>query len=221
MGTSLVVAHVLNPSVLRLLMHWLLPQSTPCEPPPNFRMAFTWQSSQGCGYPCCLCTFSYNSFSFHSNFCKYAWLQYCEPEVGVSHIHASHTQVSSLNLQVSSKSQVAVMKISQVIAITQASQVESCLWSSKSQEVPMNVFFISVDTVNRRGWSLHAASLPLILSATVPLLHARLLPGLHAPHHTVAEGKVSKTKLTSQYAWKKKTERKKEKPRLSSHLFQK
>ena len=36
------------------------------------------------------------------------------PEVGVSHIRASHKQVSSLNLQVSSKSQVTVIKIKQV-----------------------------------------------------------------------------------------------------------
>ena len=35
-------------------------------------------------------------------------------EVGVSHIHASHKHVPSLNLQVSSKSQVTVMEIKQV-----------------------------------------------------------------------------------------------------------
>ena len=59
-------------------------------------------------------------------------------EVGVSHIRASHKQVSNLKLQVSSKSQVTVVKSSkssQVIAITQASQVKSLLRSSKSQEV--------------------------------------------------------------------------------------
>ena len=66
-----------------------------------------------------------------------------KPEVGVSHIRATHEQVSSLNLQVSSKSQVPVIKIK---------QVKSLLRSNKSQEVCMNVFFISVDTVNRRGW---------------------------------------------------------------------
>ena len=32
----------------------LAPQSTSCEAPQNVLMAFAWQSSQGCGYPCCL-----------------------------------------------------------------------------------------------------------------------------------------------------------------------
>ena len=55
-------------------------------------------------------------------------LRYKSPEVGVSHIHASHKQVSSLNLQVSSKSQVTVMKIKQV-------KLSYCYYSSKSSRV--------------------------------------------------------------------------------------
>ncbi len=39
---------------------------------------------------------------------------YVIAEVGLSHIHASHKQVSSLNLQVSCNSQVTVMRIKQV-----------------------------------------------------------------------------------------------------------
>ena len=46
----------------------------------------------------------------------------------------------------------------------------------------------------------------------------RHLPGLHAWRHTVAAGKVSKTKLTSQYV-QKKNERKKEKPILSYEVM--
>ena len=49
------------------------------------------------------------------------------PEVGVSHSCASHKQVSSHNLQVSSKSQVTVVRIKQVTSqvIAQVKQVTS------------------------------------------------------------------------------------------------
>lgn len=38
------------------------PQSTPRVAPPSSWIGFTWPSSQGCGRPCCLCTFSYHTF---------------------------------------------------------------------------------------------------------------------------------------------------------------
>jgi hypothetical protein len=52
---------------------------------------------------------------------------WCLPEVGVSHSCASHKQVSSHNLQVSSKSQVTVVRIKQVTSqvIAQVKQVTS------------------------------------------------------------------------------------------------
>ena len=53
-------------------------------------------------------------------------------EVGVSHIRASHKQVSSLNLQVSRKSQVTVMKIKQF-------KSSHCYYSSKSSRVMAKV----------------------------------------------------------------------------------
>lgn len=46
-------------------------------------------------------------------------------EMGVSHICPSHNQVSSLNLQVSSKSQVTVMKVKSLLGSSK-SQVKSC-----------------------------------------------------------------------------------------------
>ncbi len=49
-----------------LLMHWLQLQSTPCEALPSVWISFAWQYSQACGYPCCLCTFSYPNSSFQS-----------------------------------------------------------------------------------------------------------------------------------------------------------
>ncbi len=42
-----------------LLMHWLQLQSTPCEALQRIWISFSWQYSQACGHPCCLCTFSY------------------------------------------------------------------------------------------------------------------------------------------------------------------
>ncbi len=41
-----------------LLMHWLQLQFTPCEALPSVWIGFTWQYSQACGHPCCLCIFS-------------------------------------------------------------------------------------------------------------------------------------------------------------------
>ncbi len=49
-----------------LLMHWLQLQSTPCEALPSVWISFSWQYSQACGHPCCLCTFSYPNSSFQS-----------------------------------------------------------------------------------------------------------------------------------------------------------
>ncbi len=49
-----------------LLMHWLQLQFTPCEALPSVWIGFVWQSSQACGYPCCLCTFFYPISSFQS-----------------------------------------------------------------------------------------------------------------------------------------------------------
>ncbi len=49
-----------------LLMHWLQHQSTPWEALPSVWIGFTWQYSQACGHPCCLCTFSYPIYSFQS-----------------------------------------------------------------------------------------------------------------------------------------------------------
>ncbi len=49
-----------------LLMHWLQPQSTPCEALPSVWISFAWLYSQACGHPCCLCTFSYPNSSFQS-----------------------------------------------------------------------------------------------------------------------------------------------------------
>ena len=46
-NATVVVAHILDMSVWWLLMHWLLPHSTPCDAPISFWMAFAWQSSQG------------------------------------------------------------------------------------------------------------------------------------------------------------------------------
>ncbi len=45
---------------------WLQLQSTPCEALPSVWIDFAWQYSQGCGHPCCLCTFSYPISSFQS-----------------------------------------------------------------------------------------------------------------------------------------------------------
>lgn len=66
--------------------------------------------------------------------------------MGISHIRAGHEQVSSLNLQVSGRSQVTMMKIKQVMSLLLLK-----IRSSKSQEDCMNVFFMSVDTVDIRG----------------------------------------------------------------------
>ncbi len=49
-----------------LLMHWLQLQFTPCEALSSVWIGFAWQYSQTCGYPCCLCTFSYPISSFQS-----------------------------------------------------------------------------------------------------------------------------------------------------------
>ncbi len=49
-----------------LLMHWLQLQFTPCEALPSVWIGFAWQYSQACGYPCCLCTFSFTISSFQS-----------------------------------------------------------------------------------------------------------------------------------------------------------
>ncbi len=49
-----------------LLMHWLQLQFTPCEALPSVLIGFTWQYSQACGHPCCLCTFSSPISSFQS-----------------------------------------------------------------------------------------------------------------------------------------------------------
>ncbi len=49
-----------------LLMHWLQLQFTPCGALPSVWISFTWQYSQACGHPCCLCTFSYPISSFQS-----------------------------------------------------------------------------------------------------------------------------------------------------------
>ncbi len=43
---------------------WL--QFTPCEALPSVSIGFAWQYDQDCGYPCCLCTFSYPVSSFQS-----------------------------------------------------------------------------------------------------------------------------------------------------------
>ena len=118
-------------------------------------------------------------------------IQHCQPlytsQPATSH-HWTHWHCSQLvplvsyqvtYVQVISKSQVLTFKplaspkllwsksskSGQVIAIAQASQAESWLRSNKSQEVCMNVFFISADAVNRRGWlvnnmmSLHSWSI--------------------------------------------------------------
>ncbi len=47
---------------------WLLIQLQfiPCEALPSVRIGFSWQYSQACGHPCCLCTFSYPISSFQS-----------------------------------------------------------------------------------------------------------------------------------------------------------
>ncbi len=45
---------------------WLQLQSTPCEALPSVWISFAWLYSQGCGHPCCLCTFSYPNSSFQS-----------------------------------------------------------------------------------------------------------------------------------------------------------
>ena len=42
------------------------------EAPTHFRMALSWPSSQSSGYPCCLCPFFCQTFSFHSYFYEYA-----------------------------------------------------------------------------------------------------------------------------------------------------
>ncbi len=47
-----------------LLMHWLQLQFTPCEALSSVWISFSWQYSQACGHPCCLCTFSYPMSSF-------------------------------------------------------------------------------------------------------------------------------------------------------------
>ena len=63
-------------------------------------------------------------------------------EVGVSPTCASHEQVSSLDLQVSSKSQVTVVRVKQVKSSHcsgQASQVKSFFRSSKSSQVIVQV----------------------------------------------------------------------------------
>ncbi len=49
-----------------LLMHWLQLQLTPCEALPSVWIGFTWQYSQACRHPCCLCTFSFPISSFQS-----------------------------------------------------------------------------------------------------------------------------------------------------------
>ncbi len=49
-----------------LLMHWLQLQFTSCEALPSVWIGFTWQYSQACGHPCCLCAFSYQIYSFQS-----------------------------------------------------------------------------------------------------------------------------------------------------------
>ena len=49
-----------------LLMCWLRLHSTHCEALPSVWIGFTWQYSQACGHPCCLCTFAYPISSFQS-----------------------------------------------------------------------------------------------------------------------------------------------------------
>ncbi len=49
-----------------LLMHWLQLQFTPYEALPSVWIGFSWQYSQACGHPYCLCTFSYPISSFQS-----------------------------------------------------------------------------------------------------------------------------------------------------------
>lgn len=51
-----------------LMMHWLQPQSTPCEAPPSSWIGFDWQYTQGCFHLYCLCTFLLSSFSLPFNF---------------------------------------------------------------------------------------------------------------------------------------------------------
>ncbi len=48
------------------MLHWLQLQFTPYEALPSVWIGFTWQYSQACGHPCCLCTFSYPISSFQS-----------------------------------------------------------------------------------------------------------------------------------------------------------
>ncbi len=59
-----LVALFLKTSERGDLMHWLQLQSTPCEALTSVWINFSWQYSQACGHPCCLCTFSYPNSSF-------------------------------------------------------------------------------------------------------------------------------------------------------------
>ena len=68
-----------------------------------------------------------------------------ERNAELSHIHASHKQVLSLNLQVSCKSQVTVIKIEQV-------KSSHCYCSSKSSRVMAKVKQV---TRNLYGFILH------------------------------------------------------------------
>ncbi len=49
-----------------LLMHWLQLKFTPYKALPSVWICFSWQYSQTCSHPCCLCTFSYPISSFQS-----------------------------------------------------------------------------------------------------------------------------------------------------------
>ncbi len=51
-----------------LLMLRLQLQSTPCEALQSVCISFAWLYSQACGYPCCLCTFSYPFLLLPVNF---------------------------------------------------------------------------------------------------------------------------------------------------------
>lgn len=71
---------------------------------------------------------------------------WCLAEAGLSHTCTSHKQVKSLNLQVSSKSQVTVVcnLASKVHAISQTSEVESLLRSNLSAKISLNPNVISL-----------------------------------------------------------------------------
>ncbi len=49
-------------------MTWRPKPSLTVETLPSVWIGFTWQYSQACGHPCCLCTFSYPIFFLSANF---------------------------------------------------------------------------------------------------------------------------------------------------------